>query len=70
MPTPLTRDDTEHGKTYYLASDVDALLLEAQHKANLYEKLRKLNPRQFEELHKKNMSGVGAFDDLVNALKT
>lgn len=24
--TPLTRDDTEHGKTYYLASEVDALL--------------------------------------------
>lgn len=24
--TALTRDDTEHGKTYYLASEVDALL--------------------------------------------
>lgn len=23
--TPLTRDDTEHGKTYYLASEVDAI---------------------------------------------
>lgn len=25
MPTPLTRDDTEHGRTYYLASEVDAI---------------------------------------------
>jgi hypothetical protein len=23
--TPLTRDDTEHGKTYYLASEVEAI---------------------------------------------
>jgi hypothetical protein len=26
MLTKLTRDDTEHGKAYYLASDVDAII--------------------------------------------
>lgn len=28
VPNALTRDDTEHGATYYLASEVDALLQE------------------------------------------
>lgn len=69
MPQPLTKDDTVHGETYYRASDVAAELLELQHKAGLYEKLRKLNPRQFSELHAKNIAGQGAFDDLVHSLK-
>ena len=33
-----------------------------------YEKLRKLNPRQFAELYERNIKGEGLFDDLVDAL--
>ena len=43
-------------------------LLEAKQKAKLYEKLRKLNPRQFAELNAKHLAGAGAFDELVNQL--
>lgn len=32
-----------------------------------YSALRKLNPRQFAELHKRNMAGE-RFDDMVDAL--
>ena len=32
-----------------------------------YEALRKLNPRQYAELHKRNMDGEN-FDDMVDAL--
>jgi len=34
-------------------------------KAVLYEKLRRMNPREFSELHRKNIEGEGAFDDLL-----
>lgn len=33
-----------------------------------YEKLRKLSPRQFADLHARNIAGEAAFDDLVDAL--
>ena len=33
-----------------------------------YEKLRKLNPRQFAELYERNIKGEGLFDDLVDQL--
>jgi hypothetical protein len=34
----------------------------------LYEKLRRLNPRQFYDLYMRNLSGDGLFDDLVRNL--
>lgn len=37
-------------------------------KAELYEKLRKLNPREFAELHERNLLGECSFDDLVSML--
>ena len=37
-------------------------------KAALYEKIRKLNPREFAELHERNLRGEGSFDDLVSRL--
>ena len=40
----------------------------SQDKAALYEKLRKLNPREFAELHERNLRGEGSFDDLVSRL--
>lgn len=36
--------------------------------AERYEKLRKLNPRQFTELYERNIRGEGRFDDLVDQL--
>ena len=39
-----------------------------QDKTALYEKIRKLNPREFAELHERNMRGEGSFDDLVSRL--
>lgn len=33
-----------------------------------YEYLRRLNPRQFQELYQRNINGEGAFDDLVDRL--
>ena len=33
-----------------------------------YEKLRKLNPRQFAELKQRNIAGEGKFDELVDML--
>lgn len=43
-------------------------LLEVERRAGLYEKLRKLNPREFAELNARNLAGAGAFDDLVSQL--
>ena len=40
----------------------------SQDKAALYEKLRKLNPREFAELHERNLRGDGNFDELVSQL--
>ena len=40
----------------------------SQDKAALYEKIRKLNPREFAELHERNLRGEGSFDDLVSRL--
>ena len=37
-------------------------------KTELYEKLRKLNPREFAELHERNLRGEDSFDDLVSRL--
>ena len=37
-------------------------------KAALYEKLRNLNPREFAELHERNLRGEISFDDLVSLL--
>ena len=42
--------------------------IKAQDKAALYEKLRKLNPREFADLYERNIRGEGNFDDLVNLL--
>lgn len=39
-----------------------------QDKTALYEKIRKLNPREFAELHERNLRGEGSFDDLVSRL--
>jgi hypothetical protein len=33
-----------------------------------YEKLRRLNPRQFADLWQSNLNGVDSFDDLVDKL--
>ena len=33
-----------------------------------YEKLHKLNPRQFTQLYEDNIAGVGLFDELVDRL--
>ena len=43
----------------------DAKLAEIEKKAALYEKLRRMNPREFAELHKKNIETGVAFDELV-----
>ena len=40
----------------------------SQDKAALYEKLRKLNPREFAELHERNLRGEDSFDELVSRL--
>lgn len=37
--------------------------------AERYEKLRKLNPRQYAALCEWNLAGEGTFDDLVDKLK-
>lgn len=37
-------------------------------KAALYEKIRKLNPRQFGELYERHLRGDGNFDELVSRL--
>ena len=37
-------------------------------KAALYEKIRRLNPREFADLYERNIRGEGNFDDLVNLL--
>ena len=34
-----------------------------------YEKLRRLNARQFAELYQRNIKGEGTFDELVDQLK-
>ena len=34
-------------------------------KATLFEKLRRMNPREFAELYRRNIEGEGAFDDLL-----
>lgn len=34
-----------------------------------FEKVRKLNPRQFSELYRKNIAGEARFDDLVDAFQ-
>lgn len=33
-----------------------------------YEKVRKLNPRQFAELYEQNLRGVATFDELVDQI--
>ena len=38
---------------------------ELKKKAELYEKLRRMNPHEFTELCRKNISGGIAFDELV-----
>ena len=38
---------------------------EIRKKAELYEKLRRMNPREFAELYRKNISGGKKFDELV-----
>ena len=35
-------------------------------KARMYEKLRRMNPREFAELHKKNIETGVAFDELLD----
>lgn len=42
--------------------------LEVLSKAVLYEKLRRLNPKQFQDLRSRNIKQGIAFDELVNAL--
>ena len=46
-----------------LRADVNAL----RQQAARYERLRRLNPRQFAELHQRNLAGE-RFDDMVDAL--
>lgn len=38
---------------------------EIRKKADLYEKLRRMNPREFAELYRKNISSGMLFDELV-----
>lgn len=38
---------------------------EIKKKAELYEKLRRMNPREFTELYRKNISSGMKFDELV-----
>lgn len=38
---------------------------ELQKKADLYEKLRRMNPREFAELYRKNIEAGVAFDELI-----
>lgn len=40
-------------------------VIELQRKTGLYEKLRRMNPREFAELYRKNIEGAGMFDDLL-----
>ena len=46
-----------------LRAEVEAL----RQQAARYERLRRLNPRQFAELHQRNLAGE-CFDDMVDAL--
>jgi hypothetical protein len=45
-----------------------ARLATAEQGARRYEVARMLSPRDFAELHRKNLVGEGQFDDLVDAL--
>ena len=43
---------------------------DANKRAALYEKLRRLNPRQFAELYMQSLDGPARFDDLVASLSS
>lgn len=49
-----------------LMQELRTNLIEAEKKAALYEKLRRMNPREFAELHKKNIETGVAFDELLD----
>lgn len=40
--------------------------VEIRKKAELYEKLRRMNPREFTELYRKNISSGMKFDELLD----
>ena len=42
------------------------MLIELASKAALYEKLRRMNPQEFTELYRKNISTGVAFDELLD----
>ena len=54
---------TAHADASHYASAAEDM----RQQASRYERLRRLNPRQFAELHQRNLAGE-RFDDLVDAL--
>lgn len=55
--------DVSHGHAK-ARLELDELILAKER----YEKLRALNPQEFTELCKRNISGEGTFDELVDKL--
>lgn len=69
MDARLTAEGAERGRLK-AAAERDALRAEVEQlrqQAARYERLRRLDPRQFAELHKRCLAGE-RFDDLVDAL--
>ncbi len=62
---PLKANDRQG---YYLASEADAKFAELERAYSRYEKLRKLNPRQFKALWDRCLKEDVKFDDAVDAL--
>lgn len=56
-------DEAQLMEIAQLRADVERL----RQQAARYERLRRLNPRQFAELHQRNLAGE-RFDDMVDAL--
>lgn len=74
LPILISFDEREqwHDQAYHGIGWIPAPIYQpeskTQDKASLYEKIRKLNPREFAELHERNLRGEGSFDDLVSRL--
>ena len=77
--TPIADSLRDHGSKYYNHPRYDAKLIKAIERLEMenaelrksysrYEKLRKLNPREFAELFRSNLIGLNNFDDLVDLL--
>lgn len=53
---------------YYLASEVDARIAELEKSHQRYEKLRRLDPKQFHDLWLRSIALDKPFDELVDRL--